>query len=128
MGVGIGVLEEFQNIHGVFDPQGAKNAATGLINLIRVAKGEKGDAAISEEFAHLVDAILRQQNSPIYDRLNALLDNEDIIKEIFEREESGSYDIYYRLYGGNNALMIAEARAKLIAKHIIKNEEIKQSP
>ena len=76
----------------------------------------------------MVDTVLRQNDSPIYKRLINLLSNEDLIREVFEREEVGSYDTYFGLYGGNMQLLAAEARAKLIAKHIVNNESIKQSP
>jgi len=128
MGVGIGVLQEFQDVKGVFDPQGAKNAATGLVELIKVAKGERGQKAIPEEYAHLVDTILKQQGSPIFDRLTNLLSTPDIIEQVFEREEQGSYEAYMALHKGDMDMMAAEARGKLIARHIIKNEEISKSP
>ena len=119
---------EGNTINGVFDPTATKKTAEGLIELIRIAQDNKGLQALPEEFSHLVDAVLKGTNNPIYDRLTNLLKNEDIIKSIFEQEEIGSYDRYSSLYKGNIDRLADEARAKLLAKHIIRNEEIKASP
>ena len=136
LGVGIGALTKYESkvgiegntINGVFDPTATKKTADGLIELIRIAQDNKGLQALPEEFSHLVDAVLKGTNNPIYDRLTNLLKNEDIIKSIFEQEETGSYDRYSSLYKGNIDRLADEARAKLLAKHIIRNEEIKASP
>lgn len=136
MGVGIGVLSEFEQsqgidgveVHGVFDPSASKKNAEGLVELIRLAKGEEGRNALPEEFAHLVDSVLRSNGNPLYDRLTNLLRDPGIVEAILEESEKGSYKMYSELYNSNKDDLAAEARAKLIAKHILRNEEIKQSP
>ena len=79
-------------------PTRAKDAATGLVNLIKVAKGEEGVRAIPEEYAHLVDAILRQNDSPIYKRLINLLSDEDIIREVFERRSRFLWYLFWVIW------------------------------
>ena len=136
LGVGIGALTEYESkvgiegntINGVFDPTATKKTAEGLIELIRIAQDNRGLQALPEEFSHLVDTILKGTNNPIYDRLTNLLKNEEVIKSILEQERPGSYDMYYSIYKGDINKLADEARAKLIAKHIIRNEEIKASP
>lgn len=136
MGIGVGALTEYESnvgidgleVNGVFDPQATTRTANGLVELIRIAQGNKGLQALPEEFAHLVDAALKGTNNPIYDRLTALLKNEEVVKQVFEQEEPGSYDRYFGIYKGNIDQIADEARAKLIAKHILRNEEIKSSP
>lgn len=136
VGVGVGALTEYESnvgiegteVNGIFDPTATKQTANNLVELIRIAQGNRGLQALPEEFAHFVDAALKGTNNPIYDRLTSLLKNEDIVKQVFEQEELGSYDKYYGIYKGNMDQLADEARAKLIAKHIIRNEEIKASP
>lgn len=131
LGVGVGVLTDFeksQGFSGTFDPTVSVNTATGIAELIRISQDNRGAQSLPEEFAHLVDAVLQDSNNPIYDRLTSMLRNPEVVKEVFESIEEGSYDRYNILYKGNVEQLAGEARAKLIAKHIIKNEEIKQSP
>lgn len=136
MGVAVGALSDYESnvgidgntVNGVFDPTAIKKTANGLVELIRIAQGYEGTQALPEEFAHLVDSALKGTNNPLYDRLTSLLKNEEVVKQVFEQEEPGSYDRYFGIYKGNKDLLADEARAKLIAKHIIRNEQIKQSP
>jgi hypothetical protein len=44
---------EKMGINGVTDFEGAERLANGMIAMIKLAKGEKGEAALPEEFAHL---------------------------------------------------------------------------
>lgn len=122
VGVGIGVLTEFQESHGMLDPKGARNTATGLVELIKLAKGEKGAKSLPEEFAHFVDAVLRQQDHNLYKRLMDMLNNPDHIKEILGMD--GKYEDYLHQHKNDPTLMAREARAKLLAKHLLHGEQI----
>ena len=67
---------------------------------------------------------LKEANYDFYKEDNVY----DIVHSILEQEEIGPYDRYSSLYKGNIDRLADEARAKLLAKHIIRNEEIKASP
>ena len=130
MGIGIGVLEDFEEkngINGVFDPKATKKTAEGLIELIRIAQGHRGQQALPEEFAHLVGSAMESINDPIFQRLTNIVSDPDIAKQILEDDEEGSYDKYYSAYEGNKDLIAKEARDKLITKYILKGENIEAS-
>lgn len=57
------------------------------------------------------------------ERLTEILKDENVLEEVLEREEIGSYQKYQNLYKNNQAQLIAEGRAKLIGRHILKNEQ-----
>lgn len=130
-GISIGVLTELENkqgiennkINGVFDPINATKNAEGFVELIRIAKGKDGDTSLPEEFAHVVIASLK--NNPLYERLYNSI-NQQELENIFEQDEQGSYNKYLSIYN-NIDKMKEEAIGKLVAKHIIRNEQINQS-
>jgi hypothetical protein len=135
LGIGVGALTEYERktgiqgntVNGVFDPSSSQKTADGLVELIRIAQNNRGLKALPEEFAHLVDASLNGMDNPIYNRLTNLLKDNNIVKEVLNQEEEGSYERYSSIYNNNADLLASEARAKLIAKHIIRGEEIKES-
>lgn len=136
MGVGVGALTEYETaagiegnyINGVFDPNAKRKTADGLLELIRIAKGIAGNKALPEEFAHLVDAILKATGSPIYDRLNNAITDERMIAAILEADEEGSFEKYFKAYNGDMELMRTEARGKLIKRHILQQNGIGVTP
>lgn len=111
-GIGIGALtelEERQGMNGVTDFNVALNSAEGIKEVIRLAKGERGRAALPEEFAHFaVEAI---GEVPLRTRVLNVLSNEEVLKRIFGEQ----YNDYYTLYSGNIELMANEALGKLVA-------------
>lgn len=114
-------LEQRLGVSGVTDFSVAKTATNGIIELIRLANGEEGEAALPEEFAHF--AIEALGDNPLISRLVNHLESNKLVKEIIGEE----YNSYYTLYQGNRAKLAKEAAGKLLAKHLIKNETIESS-
>lgn len=124
-GVSVGVLsnlEERRGINGVTDFDAAKDAATGLVEMIRIAHGVRGEQALPEEFAHF--AIEAMGDNPLVTRLvNNILTN-DLTRQIIGED----YDTYDKLYEGDKLKLAKEAAGKLLAKHLLQNEEIPVAP
>lgn len=123
-GIGIGVLtdlEQRRGVSGVTDFSQAKDAATGIIELIRLAEGIKGEKALPEEFAHF--AIEAMGNNPLVNRLVNHLANNNLVSEILGND----YDIYDSLYKGDESKLAKEAAGKLLAKHLLQSEPIPSS-
>lgn len=124
-GVTIGALtnlEKRMGINGVTDFDTAKTAANGLVEMIRLADGIKGEKALPEEFAHF--AIEAMGESPLISRLINNLDSNGLVGEILGDE----YDTYDTIYKGDAAKLAKEAAGKLLAKHLLKSEPIGQKP
>lgn len=120
-GVSIGVLTDLEKrmkLQGVTDFSVSKDIANGLIELIRIAEGIKGEKALPEEFAHTALAML--SGHPLVKRLiNNITDN-NLIEEILGKD----YNTYTELYEGNVSKLAEEAAGKLLAKHLLKQEQI----
>lgn len=124
-GVIIGALTDLENrmgIHGVTDFDVARNAASGLVEMIRLAKGIQGEKALPEEFAHF--AIEAMGNHPLINRLINNISSNGLAREII----GDDYDTYDTLYHGNEAKLAKEAAGKLLAKHLLQSEEIPTKP
>ena len=124
-GVSIGTLtdiEERMKLNGVTEFNTARKTAEGLIEFIRLAKGERGEKALPEEFAHWAIAALG--DNPLVGRIISLIKDKGLAKQIIGE----TYDSYVESYKGNEDLLAKEAAGKLVAKHLLKNEEIKDSP
>lgn len=121
-GVAVGVLNDAEArlwLNGVSDFDTAVVTAEGLKELIRLAEGYRGEMALPEEFAHVALAMLGE--NPLATRLyNAINSSDAALKEAFE----GEYDEYMRLYEGNRDKMVVEAAGKLVAKHLLYEQEI----
>lgn len=103
-------LEEASNINGVMDLSAGINAATGLKEVIRIAKGERGQEILAEEWGHfVVDAV---KNSPLRDRMLNSLKNEEVLQRVLGSE----YDRYNEVYKGDVDLMAKEALGKMMAQ------------
>lgn len=103
-------LEEAGNVNGVMDLSAGINAATGLKEVIRIAKGERGQAALAEEWGHfVVDAV---KDSPLRDRMLNSLKNEEVLQRVLGSE----YDRYNEVYNGDIDLMAKEALGKMMAQ------------
>lgn len=95
---------------GLFDPTDTK-LHDGLVEIIRIAKGIRGEEALPEEFAHLI--IEGLQNHPLVQRLFDTLTEEQV------REIIGiNYADYYEKYDGDPIKLQKEAAGKLLAQYI----------
>lgn len=124
-GVGIGALNELERrmkVNGVTDFDTAKRTAEGLVEIIRLADGTIGKAALPEEFAHFILRALGKQ--PLADRLVKLIRDNNLSGEILE----DSYQEYFGLYEGSEAKLAEEAAGKLLAKHLLQAEKIPSKP
>jgi hypothetical protein len=124
-GVSIGALtdlEERMGINGVTEFDKAKNIAEGTVELIRLAKGEKGKKALPEEFAHFV--IEAMGNDPLTNRLINYLVNNNLVQEILGDE----YTTYKTAYKNDEYKLAKEAAGKLLAKHFLNNETTDKKP
>ena len=124
-GISIGALtdlEKRRGVSGVTDFSQAKDAATGLIEMIRLAEGIKGERALPEEFAHF--AIEAMGDTPLINRLMNNLSGNGLVGDILGED----YDTYYTLYKGDEAKLAKEAAGKLLAKHLLQQEVIPPAP
>lgn len=123
-GIGIDVMEQLEEdlgYSGVTDFSKAYEAADGLYHIIRLAKGMKGEKALSEEFAH---AVWRAMGSiPLKDRLLNLI-TEEVVKEVL----GSNYEKYSKLYENSFAKLQEEVAGKLLAKHFLQQAPIPQKP
>lgn len=123
-GVSVGALTELERrrgINGVTDFSKAKDASNGILELIRIADGVRGEQALPEEFAHF--AIEALGNNPLVNRLINLLDSKNLTQEILGED----FNTYNSLYEGNKAKLAKEAAGKLVAKHLLQQQEIPQT-
>lgn len=124
-GISIGALTDLERrrgISGVTDFSQAKDAASGLIEVIRLAEGIKGERALPEEFAHF--AIEAMGDTPLINRLINNLSSNGLVGDILGED----YDTYYTLYKGDEAKLAKEAAGKLLAKHLLQQEAIPSAP
>lgn len=120
-GISIGALNELERrmgINGVTDFDVARNTADGLVEMIRLADGIRGEKALPEEFAHF--AIEAMGESPLISRLINNLNSSGLVSEILGEE----FNTYNDLYRGDTAKLAKEAAGKLLAKHLLASEPI----
>lgn len=114
-------LEESLGINGVADFDKANNAAEGLIELIRLADGERGEAALPEEFAHTALRMLGKH--PLKERLFNTIVQNNLAETILGEQ----YQDYLEKYNGDELLLAEEAAGKLVAKHLLNGEPAPKS-
>lgn len=115
-GISVGELTELDRrlgMQGVTDFNLANTKADGFIELIRLAKGDKGNLAFPEEFAHV--ALRMAKDSPLVNRMLALAGNADIMREVL----GDDYSRYLELYEGRMDLLQEEVAGKLLAQALI---------
>lgn len=125
-GVSIGALTELerrQGINGVTDFDQAKNAAEGIVEMIRLADGMRGERALPEEFAHFALEAMGNDN-PLVTRLLNFISSNNLAREII----GDDYEAYSELYEGDEVKLAKEAAGKLLAKHLLQAEEIPNKP
>lgn len=125
VGINVGVLteaEERMQLNGVADFDTAERAANGFITLIRLAKGQRGEQALPEEFAHIALRVL--SNNPLVQRLYNIIRDNGLAKEILGED----YEIYNEKYHENTDKLAEEAAGKLLAKHLTGSQQIPTKP
>lgn len=106
----LNTLQDSLRSSGVVDYENATVTTEGLINLIRLAEGIRGERALPEEFAHF--AFDMMQGDPLYDRLMLLLDNDELIAKIL----GDSYEKYSAFYSNDRDRLKREAAGHLISE------------
>lgn len=90
LGIKVGDLLASEKAYsGIIDFSNAKSIAGEFVNLIRIANGMEGQLALSEEFAHLI--IRMMKNQPLMQRImNSLLQNRGMMQQILGKD----YNLY----------------------------------
>lgn len=96
---------------GLFDPSQAK-LYDGTVAVIRLARGERGEKALPEEFAHLL--IEGMGANPLVMRLLANMTMEQV-----ERVLGDSYAQYSEKYEGDEEKLKKEAAGKMLGEYIV---------
>lgn len=109
------------DVNGVFDPMRAQETAEGLKTIIRIARGEIGENAFPEEFAHAM--IEGLQNHPLVSRLLNLLSEDGMVEAILGEK----YNLYAEKYNDDEYRLRKEAAGHLLRDKII-NGESKVAP
>lgn len=100
-----------EDFDGLFDPTQGK-FENGLLTVIQIAKGERGQNALPEEFAHFIVEGLKNTN------LGKRLLNSitlEMAREILGEE----FEEYARRYNNNAEMIIKEAAGKMLADRLI---------
>lgn len=126
LGVTVGMLNDVEvgaGRVGHIDFSKAKQIAKDFISMIRIANNKEGAEALSEEFAHLIIGVSRQD--PLVARaLKILTDNKVATSRILgtQAEDETTY------HEGNEELMAEEALGKLLQKHLVENTSMENVP
>lgn len=127
-GIDIGVLTDAEarmSIGGVADFDTGNVTAEGLLELIRIAEGYEGEIALPEEFAHVALEMLGHDNPLVQRLLTALRNSRESMQEAYD----GMYNEYEGRYGKDNMdKLVLEAAGKLVAKKLLREQEIQSSP
>lgn len=94
IGIDVGFTKD-RGLQGIFDPLNAESNAEGMITMIKIAKGELGEEALPEEFAHLIVAGLR--DNVFWDRMAKVLTPEAVKDYLGD-----SYESYRNAYSNKD--------------------------
>lgn len=126
LGVTVGLLSQEEvkaGRIGVTDFSIARNIATGFTSMIKVANNMEGAMHLSEEFAHLLVGIFRDQ--PLMQRaIDTLKNNEDALRQILGNEYEDTIDFQ----NGDMEKVAEEALGKILQKNLSDNEEKISTP
>lgn len=125
IGVGVEALteaEEAAGIDGVTDFTSTRRTASGLAALIRVARGEIGRTALTEEAAHLAVAAAMNKDKNVDRALDLLRKNDDLVKEVLGEE----YEQYSERYRGDKEKLAHEAAGHLLRDALVEEDRISQ--
>lgn len=123
LGVTVGTLEGVTKVLGVTDFSKAKQIAGQFRDLIRVANNRQGAMAMSEEFAHLIIGITRED--PLVQRaIEALIADPEAIRQVIGKE----FDDYVAEYGTDNIEDLAEEALGKLLVDAMKKQQQQQHP
>lgn len=105
---------------GVTDFEAAKTAGKGLIDLIHLANGSIGEAALPEEFAHFVLECMH--DNPLAKRLINLVKTYGLYEDIL----GDMYESYYDRYNGDEDALAFEAASDLVKDSIFQGKVFDQ--
>lgn len=111
VGFDVSIKENLQYA-GIFNPLEAVTTAEGLRTIIQIAKGERGEKAFPEEFAHAMIAGLG--NHALVKRLMDTLS-----MPVIEKVLGDQFEAYNKKYKGNQEMLRKEAAGKILQKHIV---------
>lgn len=93
LGLDVTLLERNELTNGFVDFSKASSIADGFIGLINIADGMEGEMAFSEEFAHTLIGMLR--DNPLIQRsLNLLASDTSLLEEVLGGEYQRNVDYY----------------------------------
>ena len=124
-GLDVGVLddvEELLGVDGISDFDSPTKLANGLIQIIKIAKGERGQKALPEEFAHVAIRLFKDNN--LVQRMLDIVNTPGMIEEIL----GDKYQAYEEKYDGDIELLAEEAAGQLLAKHLTGEIKIPEKP
>ncbi len=124
-GIGVEALneaEESAGIDGVTDFTSTKRTASGLAAIIRIAQNKAGEAALTEEAAHLAIAAAMGKDRNVDRALNLLRSNEELVKEVLGEE----YEKYFERYKGNKEKLAHEAAGHLLRDALTTEFQLEQ--
>jgi len=101
-----------------FSPLTAQKNADNLREVIRIAKGQKGEEAFPEEFAHVM--IEGLQRHPLVRRILDMMSDKETVQSVLGED----YERYRQLYNGNEEMLKKEAAGKVLAQSIINKSSI----
>ena len=116
-GISIGALtdaERGQGIDAVTDFSALQRAANGMVELVRIADGERGRNALTEEAAHIAVRALKGKDANVDRVLSMLEGNEAMVRKVLGNE----FDEYSHRYQGDASLMAEEAAGKILKSQI----------
>lgn len=115
--LGFTVVYSDDGVTNVFDPENASETADKLKAIIRIARGELGEEAFPEEFAHfMIDGLTTH---PLVSRILKYLRTDGVVERILGDE----FAAYNELYNGDELRLRKEAAGKLLARYI-KGEDL----
>lgn len=101
----------------------AMDIASGFTGLMQVANNLEGHTAVSEEFAHFVIGVYR--NEPLVQRAINQLKNEDLARQVLGEQ----FDAVYNNYGGNMDMVAEEAAGHILRDQLLeKNNKVEKLP
>lgn len=112
-GIAIGALseaEEGAGIVGVTDFSSTTHTVDGLREIIRVAKGERGRSAVTEEAAHVAVMALLGKDQGVDRAMATLRSRPELVKEVL----GDKYDEYATRYANDQERLAHEAAGHLL--------------
>ncbi len=98
---------------GVTDFSQVRNTALGLNNVIRIANNSEGFTALSEEAAHLLIGVFKDQ--ALVKRALASLREVNVLKQVLQED----YTDVFNFYEGDLDLVAEEALGRLLQKNFL---------